>query len=311
MEGGLQTDHAARIEETSSQFSGRNAALSSPTKPIEQWVPLRHRTTCAYRTCCNLRFCSGFALLICLTFLIGGAVLPEAFRTLVKDDIQSSLVLQQSNTAGLKGFISDADSEDRVYAKFYVQSIANPLEVLKGARPEIKEVGPFVYRMRNERFNLTWTEEGDILSFKQWAFFMFAPELSIGLDSETVVVSVNMLFHALAYNVVRYVPRPLRGTVLALLYPASDYDRLFIEKSVKETLFGYYDHHVSIAQVKEEYMQLFPKESIQVSTSKGMFFKGLVGNMTTRAQAAKATPTISLHTGKVSLLHTRRDNSLM
>lgn len=289
-------------DEAASQFSPRNAAFSSPNKDVEQWFPRRHRTSvgCAYRLCCNLRFCSNFALLICVTFLLCGAVLPEAFRAIVKKDIQSSLVLIESNTAGMKGFISDADSEDRVYAKFYVQNVRNPDAVLtRGERPEIEEIGPFVYRMRNERFNISWSEEGEIISFKQWAFFVFMPELSVGRDNDTTVVSANMVFQALAKNVQKYVPYPLRSTTLKLLYPANDWDSLFIRRTVREVLFGYYDQHVSFANVKEQPKELFDPAKFELSKEKGTFFKGLVGNITTRAEAAKVTPVISLHTGKV------------
>jgi hypothetical protein len=91
---------------------------------------------------------------------------------------------------------------------FYMYDMTNVPEVLGfGAKPEVKEVGPFIYSMGWERYNLTWSDDEDELSFQEWAYFNFVPcpskdpenvPCSPHDDSQTFTMP-NLAFHGIYY----------------------------------------------------------------------------------------------------------------
>ena len=44
--------------------------------------------------------------------------------------------------------------------KVYMFNITNKDEILQGAKPELQEVGPFVYDINTEKVNITFYENG-------------------------------------------------------------------------------------------------------------------------------------------------------
>ena len=58
----------------------------------------------------------------------------------------------------------------------YAFNVTNPDEVLKGMKPVLQEVGPFVYKavtVKNSRNNIVFNEDGETLTYRPRFFFMF------------------------------------------------------------------------------------------------------------------------------------------
>ena len=66
-------------------------------------------------------------------------------------------------------------------------NITNPYEVLKGAKPKLQELPPFKLREYDVRFDMTWTVDGDIVSFYEWSYYV--PEDDSG---EQMVTTLNL-----------------------------------------------------------------------------------------------------------------------
>ncbi|XP_059468597.1 sensory neuron membrane protein 2-like [Neocloeon triangulifer] len=75
--------------------------------------------------------------------------------------------------------------------KVYIMEVENPDEVHAGAKPKMKETGPFVYLETKEKENVVFSEDGETVEFEQRTFFAFSPELSGALSENQEVTVLN------------------------------------------------------------------------------------------------------------------------
>ncbi|KAL1117216.1 hypothetical protein AAG570_004543 [Ranatra chinensis] len=73
----------------------------------------------------------------------------------------------------------------------YMFSVQNPDEVANGAKPRVKEIGPYVYREFREKVVLEVDDEKDTASYYQIITYKFDEELSKPLKDTDVVTIVN------------------------------------------------------------------------------------------------------------------------
>jgi hypothetical protein len=64
----------------------------------------------------------------------------------------------------------------------------NPAEILAGATPALQEVGPFTYKQYKKVIDANWTDDGAVMYYKQWTYFVFQPALSVA-DPTTVNIT--------------------------------------------------------------------------------------------------------------------------
>jgi len=76
----------------------------------------------------------------------------------------------------------------------YAFHVKNPQAVLKGAKPQLEEWGPYVYKsvtLKDTDNNMVWNEEEGSLKYSPRKIYTFAPELSgPGLDPFNDVITV-------------------------------------------------------------------------------------------------------------------------
>jgi len=78
-----------------------------------------------------------------------------------------------------------AKSNALVFRKFFFFDVKNPKEILKGAKPELIERGPYVYRENKLNINIKF--QGDnLLSYNQINTLYFEPNLSVGNESDMI-----------------------------------------------------------------------------------------------------------------------------
>jgi hypothetical protein len=163
-----------------------------------------------------------------------------------------------------------------MYYKVTVFNCTNPAAVVNGSKPVLEEIGPFVYREYTQRLDVHFdTDEltRERIWFKEWKYYVFAPELSGGLDDTAVRITT-----------LRMPAQVLKSSMMAMLYTSgtirniwnnytawNDHTRLFDTHTVREFLFGYADDMMAIAH----------RWSAQVPVA----FPGIVGNTSTAADA--------------------------
>ncbi|OTF81331.1 hypothetical protein BLA29_008103 [Euroglyphus maynei] len=81
--------------------------------------------------------------------LIIGIILLPVGQNLITKILHQKLATLPDNP----GYILWRDMDIPIYQSFYLFNITNPDETLNGGRPNVKEIGPFVYRINITKDN--------------------------------------------------------------------------------------------------------------------------------------------------------------
>jgi hypothetical protein len=209
-------------------------------------------------------------------FLILAITVPIVVNKSVQDGVFSAIKLDSPTQEPYKVFVNN--SQYPISLSCYVLNITNSNDVLtNGSKPIVQEVGPYVYKMYRMAFNTSFSQDYNELSYKYYQYYVFDPSRSVGNDTTAMVTSLNMVFWGLA-AALRH-----KGDsgILTLLYEqfttTSEYDRVFVKRSVNQILFGYADDPV---------LQIANSFNPQISK----VYDGLIVNHTSFEDAAKRTP---------------------
>ncbi|XP_063708646.1 sensory neuron membrane protein 1-like [Culicoides brevitarsis] len=84
-----------------------------------------------------------------------------------------------------------------LHASYYLWNITNPEEVQNnGAKPIMKEVGPYVFDIRREKINQEDNDKDDTWTFDSYSFYKFRPDLSAPLTGDEKLVMLNNILVA-------------------------------------------------------------------------------------------------------------------
>ncbi|CAN7943918.1 unnamed protein product, partial [Ixodes pacificus] len=131
----------------------------------------------------------GVASLLLGTFSVVVLIeLDDAYRELLSHE----LALRE----GSRIFRSwkDVGSSFDTSARFYFFNVTNSGQVAKGEKPQLQELGPYVYRVDWVKDNITF-HENNTMSFMQKLIFHFDEEQSAGSENDTVT-TVNVPYAA-------------------------------------------------------------------------------------------------------------------
>ncbi|KAK4299017.1 hypothetical protein Pmani_028673 [Petrolisthes manimaculis] len=124
-----------------------------------------------------------------------------------------------------------------IYMQFYLFNVTNPDEIrTKGAKPIIREVGPYTYDEHREKYDLQWDHSEGTVTYYQNKSFVFNPDMSPGHSEDDPVTTINAVMVSIASKV-----EPLGPVVEALVEFAflRFSETIFITKTVGELLWGY------------------------------------------------------------------------
>ncbi|CAH1366562.1 sensory neuron membrane protein 2-like isoform X2 [Tenebrio molitor] len=119
--------------------------------------------------------------------------------------------------------------------KVYFFDIQNVNEILQGAKPIVKEVGPYVYKLFRWKDGIEWNS--DEISYYDYMKFEFDQNASGKLSDEDAVTILNSPFNALLLAVEEMSPSALETVNDALPQIFNKYNGLFVSSKVKDLLF--------------------------------------------------------------------------
>ncbi|PIK62895.1 putative scavenger receptor class B member 1-like [Apostichopus japonicus] len=131
-----------------------------------------------------------------------------------------------------------------LYQTFYFLEIENPDEVSQGAKPKVKEVGPYVYNLTMHRDGGVW-HLNDTVTYIQPIWYHFVESLSVSSD-DRVITTINFPLVA-AISSSRNMSSGVQHFLAALAQSTNS--TLFRRLSIKEILWGYYDKFLHEAQI--------------------------------------------------------------
>ncbi|XP_055926724.1 lysosome membrane protein 2-like [Argiope bruennichi] len=185
------------------------------------------------------------ALAVCgIVSLVVGGVGFAFFDDIVRFFMKKELTL----TPGNEFFDIWKELPIPVYQKIYIFNITNPHEYsMEGAKPILKELGPYVFRGRWMKEDMEWDESDGTVTYKDIKEYTFVPEMSSG-DQEEMIYTLNGPLLAVINYVEDYAPFYFRSFVAEIMNGIfeSYNETLLIHRTVRELVYeGYYEPMVA------------------------------------------------------------------
>ncbi|XP_018413132.1 PREDICTED: scavenger receptor class B member 1 [Nanorana parkeri] len=171
--------------------------------------------------------------LVGLLLVALGAVLVFIVPVIMKQQVEKNVRIDPSS-----GFAYEMwkDLPVPFFMSIYIFEVVNHKEVLLGEKPRVEERGPYVYRERKQKFNITFNENGTV-SFVENRILHFDPDKSAGSE-EQYIIFPNIL--VLVPSLMMKDSGSFMKWVLSGAFAGFGQDA-FINKTVKELLWGYSD----------------------------------------------------------------------
>jgi len=209
----------------------------------------------------------GFALLLA----VSGLVLLFTNNILFMAIFKSQLVL--SPTSG--SYPMWHTLPEPMVASMYLFKVLNPDGISNGDKPQVEQVGPYVFTEQHEKSSVVWNKN-ETVTYRQIRTWHFLPERSNGsLDDEvTILNSVAASLGPMIKQKVSPIWLPGINMFLNIIK-----ERLFVTKTVREIIFdGYHDpmfDEIDVLEKKLPFIKdLIPAGSL---TDKFAFFYGRNG----------------------------------
>ncbi|XP_034402516.1 lysosome membrane protein 2-like isoform X2 [Cyclopterus lumpus] len=182
------------------------------------------------------RPCAIYAVgIICASLLIVGIglVVAQVFRTFMLNRLKKEIVLVE----GSRVFESWKSPPPPVYMEYFFFNFTNVDAFLEGAKPELKQVGPYTYREYRYKDNVSMLENDKKVSAYNYKSFVFLREKSVGDPAVDSIHTVNIP----AWAVMNKVKGSFWKSSMVAIWMNSVGSGLFATRTVDELLWGYED----------------------------------------------------------------------
>lgn len=173
---------------------------------------------------------TGFLVLGNLT-VIFGIVIVFVGPMIIDDQIVKNTVIDPNNDMT---FTMWKDVPVPFFMSVYFFNVLNPQEVLKGEKPMVEQRGPYVYRKRIQKENITF-HPNETVSYLEYRSYYFEPSMSVGNESDVVTIP-NMLVLGAAV-MMENLPYAVRLMISATFKTFNE--GAFLTKPVGELMWGY------------------------------------------------------------------------
>lgn len=163
--------------------------------------------------------------------IVGGCLI-KIFDVVIHNQIDDQVSLQE----GSEAYDVWKEIPVPIYMQYWFFNVENPYNVSQGAKPVLRQVGPYTYREYREKENITFNSNNTV-SYQQQKTYVFQPNMSVGNDSD-VVTSLNMPLITVA-TFIKHQPDLVK--ILASLFFLLLDEPLFVNRTVNEYLWGYED----------------------------------------------------------------------
>ncbi|XP_041986396.1 sensory neuron membrane protein 2-like [Aricia agestis] len=135
-------------------------------------------------------------VLVGVSSFVGYGVVPGIVKRMIIDEVALLNETEQFERFERVPFL--------LTFKVFMFNITNPAEVLAGGIPELREQGPYVYKLNNSR--LIGNMEEDILTYRRWESFEFDAEASYPHTEDDMTTIVNVAYHGLLQRAEKLFP---------------------------------------------------------------------------------------------------------
>ncbi|XP_077354028.1 scavenger receptor class B member 1 [Festucalex cinctus] len=163
--------------------------------------------------------------------LVFGIVLAFVGPLIIRDQIVKNTVIDPKNELTYRMW---KDIPVPFYMSVYFFNVVNPKEVLDGEKPVLEQRGPYVYRKRCQKDNISF-HANNTVSYREYRRYFFQADMSAGNESDVVTIP-NMLVLGAAV-MMENLPFAVRLLISATF--KSFKEGPFLTKTVGELMWGY------------------------------------------------------------------------
>ncbi|XP_041107147.1 lysosome membrane protein 2-like [Polyodon spathula] len=197
-------------------------------------------------------------------------VVTQVFQTLLHNIVKKQSVLKE----GADVFKSWQNPPPPVYMQYYFFNLTNAEAVLQGGKPAVEEIGPYTYREYRPRENVTFLENGTMVSALSPKTFVFRRDMSSGDPEVDLITTVNIPAVAVMEQVKSSI---ILSSIISIGMQSIGVD-MFMTRTVHELLWGFKDPLLTRLRLfkpeVEEYFGLMYKKN-GTSDDKFVFRTGI------------------------------------
>lgn len=156
-----------------SRYSGSNdCCFGHCTKSTDN---CNGRVTCFTwkRTFDKIVCCASVMVLLSLLFAI---VVPLVFHKLEVDGIKEEVVIDGKDAPAYDIWQSNLyghGDKPEIHYDVYIFDLQNPQATLNGSKPIVTERGPYAFHEYYNKFDISWSDGGNIVSYRSQRFYVF------------------------------------------------------------------------------------------------------------------------------------------
>jgi hypothetical protein len=181
---------------------------------------------------------------LALVFTIVAVAGPILVLDMFNEAMDSRSLITNARSKGFPGW-QDSQNESHRQVHMYVFQVDNPDGfVLRGEKPQMSEHGPFVYRQRMRKINITFPPpdssiSDDLLSYRLWTTFEFDSNATRVLSNGTYDSDTDVMFTVV--DLLFWGEQATAGTALwrFLNSAKNDTERMFARLTARQIKDGY------------------------------------------------------------------------
>jgi hypothetical protein len=163
-------------------------------------------------------------------FLVLGCVFIHIFSQLIHDEVAENIPLKN----GSQSYKMWADPSSPIYFQVWMFDLLNADEFLAGQKPDLKQKGPYTYREKRHKFDISYNKNGT-LNYREDRSYVFQRDLSVGSENDTFV---TMNIPMLTFLYMTQWERPgIKDVITSILNITKE--TLLTQLSVHDLMWGY------------------------------------------------------------------------
>jgi hypothetical protein len=188
-------------------------------------------------SCCTLKVSLILFVVSVAFFIVAFAIAFKVFDDVIYSEVNKAVRLEE-DTEQYDRFIELPFPVD---FKVYLFNVENPDEIISGtAKPNLTEVGPFVYKQHRKKTVLNTNSEEDTISYTQLETFEFDTDASAPLTEDEVITVLNPALMSMYQVAEEFFMAGAVDQCTKSTFPAG-YETLFITVPVRDLLFKGYN----------------------------------------------------------------------
>lgn len=177
-----------------------------------------------------------------VVLIAGSTAFYLCFANVFRKMLEKKLML----VPGSKALESFKSPPVPIFMQFYLFNITNSNEVLRGATPVLQQVGPYTFEEKQHKHDLTFSDDGGMVTYVQNKTFYFRQDLTPGSLSDPVT-TINAVMMSLG---AKLASAPASFKAIVQVWFTRFSEKPFLTKPVRELLFEGYEEPLLLQLAK-------------------------------------------------------------